>query len=82
MKKFSLSQRGRRLAARGLSCELGKASPQRIVTSNGANPRAFGAAPFFKGEFLATAGSGHFFTAPLVQGWMLFQPRQVRKVKG
>jgi hypothetical protein len=77
--KFPLSQRGRRrsdsgrVAARGLSCELGKASPQRIVSqmapssslgllASRDNPRALGAAPFSKGEFLATGGSAHFFT--------------------
>ena len=52
-----------------------KASLQRVVfemvppTSLGLralldNPRAYGAAPFSKGEFLATAGSRHSFTAP------------------
>jgi len=42
------------------------------------NPRAFGAAPFDKGEFFATAGSGHCFPACLVQGtW--FSPERSRK---
>ncbi len=86
VKKFPLSQRGRRrsdsgrVAARGLCCEFGKALPQHVVSRWGAppslglptwpdNPRAFGAAPFSKGEFLSIAGPSHFFHSSPLPRW-------------
>ncbi len=61
---------------RGLSCKLRKAYPQSILSRMARaaflgfptapdNPRAFGAAPSFKGEYLATTGSYNSFTVPL-----------------
>ena len=74
VKKFPLSQRGRRRSRPGVVLRIRETSPQRRVSQmdppsslglpgSRDNPRALGAAPFFKGEFLAPAGSGHFFTA-------------------
>ena len=74
MKKFPLNQRGRRRSRPGVVLRIAKASPQRIVSriapgsclgfpASPDNPRAFGAAPFSKGEFHATAGPGNLFTA-------------------
>jgi len=66
-RQWSRSDSGR-AAAWGLSCQSGKALTQRIVCPTAAsssiafptfpdNPRAVGAAPFSKGELLATEAS-------------------------
>ena len=79
VKKFPLNERGRRRSRPGVVLRIAKASPQRIVSriapgsclgfpASPDNPRAFGAAPFSKGEFHATAGPGNLFTGAEAEG--------------